>query len=318
MRPGVRKLAALARTALALALLGLAVGLNRDQIVKVWNGRPDPSLFARGMAFYLAGLWLAYVRWFILVRAIGLPFRLRDAVRLGLIGALFNFVIPGAVFGNVVKAAFLCKEQPDRQPDAIASVVADFLCGVLGLFLLAACVGTSAGSRLEPGLKNLVIFAWAATGVTAAMLAIGVWKGRAGAYRGRKGMIVAAVAMALGTHALSVLAFHAVSRAMFGPMVPGLAQHFLLVPLVLFTTAVPLPFGALGLSEQASFALFRLMNYSGGAVAMLGFRILQFSGAGLGAIMYMTNARQIRELTASEVSRIEPEAIADGAGGSIG
>ena len=173
-------------------------------------------------------------------------------------------------------------------------MVADFLCGVLGLFLLAACVGTLARSRLDPGIRNLVIFAWIATGVTALMLLAGLWTGRAGRYRGRLGVVASAVGLGVGTHALNVVAFHAVSRSIFGGTVPGLAEHFLLVPLVLFTTAVPLPFGAMGVSEGASFALFRLMNYSGGAIAMLGFRILQFCGAGIGAVVYMASARQIR------------------------
>ena len=36
---------------------------------------------------------------------------LRDAMRLGFIGNVFNLVIPGAVGGDIVKGAFLCREQ---------------------------------------------------------------------------------------------------------------------------------------------------------------------------------------------------------------
>src|SRR5205085_2915571 len=104
------------------------------------------------------------------------------------------------------------------------------------------------------------------------------------------------VVMGMGTHALNVLAFHAVAGALYGSRVPGLAEHFLIVPLVLFTTAVPLPFGALGVSEQASRGLFGLMNYSGGAVVMLGFRLLMLAGAMIGAVVYMLNAREVRAL----------------------
>src|SRR5205085_9736564 len=106
-----------------------------------------------------------------------------------------------------------------------------------------------------------------------------------------------AIVMGTGTHSLNVLAFHAISVAMFGGAdVPSLASHFLIVPLVLFTTAVPLPFGALGVSEQASQGLFGLMNYHGGAVAMLGFRVLMLAGAMIGAVVYMLNAREVRAL----------------------
>ena len=63
------------------------------------------------------------------------------------------------------------------------------------------------------------------------------------------------------------LAFFLVGRALFGA-VPSLFDHFVIVPLVLFTTAVPLPFGALGLTEGVSGRLFDLVNHPGGAVAM--------------------------------------------------
>ena len=95
------------------------------------------------------------------------------------------------------------------------------------------------------------------------------------------GLVAVSIRMGRGTHSLNVLAFFQTSIALFGAAsVPGLAEHFLIVPLVLFTTAVPLPFGALGVSEQASRGLFGLMHYDGGAVAMLGFRVVMIAGAG--------------------------------------
>ena len=78
----------------------------------------------------------------------------------------------------------------------------------------------------------------------------------------------------------------------------------LVVPLVLFTTAVPLPFGALGVSEQASKGLFGLMHYEGGAVAMLGFRVVMLAGAAIGAVVYMVNAREVRELVNAEETEL--------------
>lgn len=302
-----RRLLGLAlRAAIGLGLLALAIRMNRDEIARVRARRPDALGFAAGTAFYLAGLLFAQLRWYMLVRAIGMSFRYRDAMRLGFIGALFNFVIPGAVFGNVVKAAFLCRERPEDKPRAIGSVVVDFLTGLIGLFLIAALVGTIGRSLLAPGVKNLVGAAWLAVGASA--LALGLTfrprrsrrkkgRGDASAFRDRPGLVALAIAMGTGTHALNVLAFHAISVALFGASdVPGLAEHFLIVPLVLFTTAVPLPFGALGVSEGASQGLFGLMHYHGGAVAMLGFRVAMLAGASIGAVVYMLNAREVRSL----------------------
>ncbi len=301
-----RMLGLILRAGLALGLLGLAIQMNRKEIQGVLDGKPDPLGFAQGLIFYLSGLMFAYLRWHVLVRSLDLPFRYRDAVRLGFIGALFNFVIPGAVFGNVVKAAFLCRERPEDKPKAIGSVLVDFLSGLLGLFLIAALVGTIGRDSLDPGIRNLVFAAWLLV-FFAGLALLSAVRSRlsrrrvgAGAYRGRLGVIPLAVTMGMGTHALNVLAFYSVAGALYGSKIPGLAEHFLIVPLVILTTAVPLPFGALGVSEQASRGLFGLMNYSGGAVAMLGFRVLMLAGAGIGAGVYMFNAKEVRELAASD------------------
>ena len=57
---------------------------------------------------------------------------------------------------------------------------------------------------------------------------------------------------------------------LFQSEVPSLGQHYVLVPLVYFTTAVPLPFGALGLSEEVSEQLFRLVGHPGSALVLDG------------------------------------------------
>ncbi|CAN5808641.1 hypothetical protein BH23PLA1_BH23PLA1_03060 [soil metagenome] len=318
------------KVGLALGLLALAIATNRDQIREVLGRRPDLSLLGLGFLMYFSGVLLAYVRWLALARALSLPLRLLDALRLGLIGTLFNLVIPGAVGGDVVKAASLCREQSGRKGQAIASVVIDRIIGLLGLFLLACVLGTVAWSGLEPPIRRLVMVAW---GLTLAVILIlmvafapGLFRPLASrlagrrrlsatlhalaimgaAYRERLGVVGLAVGLATVTHILNVLAFFAASHALF-PVVPDLAQHFLIVPLVLLSTAIPLPFGALGVSEQVSFALFRLANYQGGAVAMMAFRSLQYLGAVIALVVYIAKLRQVRRLTAEAAKMARDE-----------
>ena len=102
--------------------------------------------------------------------------------------------------------------------------------------------------------------------------------------------------MAVCGHALFVMAFFAMSAAIFRGNLPSLADHFLLVPLALFTTAVPLPFGALGVSEQASRQLFDMVHHPKGAVAMLGFRVLMYAGGLVSVLVYLVNLNQVRTL----------------------
>lgn len=333
MRGGPRLRSLLLNGALmvvASALLTLAIYSNRDQLRDVFSRPLDVRLFAAAFATYMLALVLTFYRWFLLVRALELPFRYRDALRLGFIGNVFNLVIPGAVGGDLVKAAFLCREQA-RRTQAVASMAIDRILGLLGLFLLAGVSGAAAWGSADPDVRRLVIVVWAAAACGLFGLAViftpGLYRpfhrlfhGRgklellfdelvimAAAYRRRLGTVGACLALAVVGHALYVLAFYQVSRALFPSAVPSLGAHFLMVPLALFTTAVPLPFGALGLSEQVSGRLFRLVDHPGGAVAMMGFRVLMYASGAVGALVYFANASQMRSLRTEAVTALNAE-----------
>ena len=101
-------------------------------------GRVDYRLFGLAFAIYLVALVATFFRWFVLVSgALGLPFRIVDAIKLGFIGNVYNLVIPGAVGGDILKGVFLAQARPTAKASAIASMVIDRILGLAGLFLLA-------------------------------------------------------------------------------------------------------------------------------------------------------------------------------------
>jgi uncharacterized protein (TIRG00374 family) len=109
-----------------------------DLIGKPWHLFP---LFL-AVVIELTGVLLTFVRWYVLVRAQKLPFTLPDALRLGLVGFFFNSLLPGGVGGDLVKAAFLAKEQ-SRRTVAVATILIDRVMGLAGVLLLAALAGTA-------------------------------------------------------------------------------------------------------------------------------------------------------------------------------
>jgi hypothetical protein len=125
------------------------------------------------------------------------------------------------------------------------------------------------------------------------------------AYRSKAWLIVACLVGSSCIHSLFVVAFYAVSRAIFTD-IPTFAEHFVIVPLVLFTTAVPLPFGALGLTENASGLLFGLGRSgsttaaANGAIAMMAFRTIMYAGGLVSLVVYLANMGWVRELTNPE------------------
>ncbi len=323
-----------ALVALAFGLLGLVIWKNRGQIHEIFSRKLDLRLIALAFAVYFTSLSLTFLRWYWLVRVIEPTFKLRHAALLGYIGNVFNLVIPGAVGGDLIKAAYLIRMRINKT-QAIASMVLDRILGLLGLFLLAGVAGVVAWPMATVEVRRLVMIAWAlfaagALGLTAVFtqaltrrfpgllsghgriaMILNELRAMSTTYRSRIRGILGALLYSAGCHSLFVTAFYMVSRALFPTHLPSLGPHFLMVPLILFTTAVPLPFGALGLTEEVSDQLFKLIDHPGGALAMIGFRVLMYAGAVVSACVYLANFAQVRGLTET-AEHLEAELIEGG------
>lgn len=319
---------------MAFGLLGLVIYQNADKIRDVFSRPLDWRLLAVALAIYLVGIVSTFVRWYFLVRVVDPRFTLRAAVLLGFIGNVFNLVIPGAVGGDLIKAAYLAKMHV-KKTQAIASMVIDRIIGLLGLFMLATIAGALVWSNTaNPDVRRLIVVAWVATGSGVLLLAAifgqvftrlfpGLGRGHgkihiitselkemSSTYSRRLDVVGTCGLMAMGNHTLNVMAFFLIGKMLFPSMTTTVAQHFLLVPLTLFTMAVPLPFGALGLSEGVADQLFKLVSHPSGALAMMGFRVLMYAGALIGAVVYLAKLKDVRGLTAA-AHQIEDE-IAEG------
>jgi uncharacterized membrane protein YbhN (UPF0104 family) len=318
---------------LAFVLLGLVIWRNWDKILEVFHrpsGQPlDLKLLAVALGIYLVGLISTFVRWYLLVRVIDPRFTPRAAVLLGFIGNVFNLVIPGAVGGDLIKAAYLVRMHI-KKTQAIASMVIDRIIGLLGLFALASVAGALVWGTAPSGVRRLILAAWVATGLGVLVLAAifaqvftrlfpGLGRGHSRlhlitselkemstTYRRRLDVVGICFGMSMGNHSLNVLAFYLVGKMLYPFMTTTIAQHFLMAPLTLFTMAAPVPFGALGLSEGVADQLFKLVNHPSGFLAMMAFRVVMYGGALAGAIVYLVKLKEVRGLTAS-AHRIEEE-----------
>jgi len=306
---------------IAFLLLGFVLWTNRQKISEVFERKLDFSLLVLAMFIYLVGLMLTFGRWYLLVRAIEPRFRPRTTLVLGFIGNVFNLVIPGAVGGDLIKAAYLVKMHI-KKTQAIASMVIDRILGLLGLFVLATIAGVVAWSQSNGEVRTLIGFAWMMTalsffvlfaifarllsrlfpslkgGHTPISVLMAELNEMSSTYSKRPGLVAGTLLLSIFVHTLNVIAFFIVGKMLFGDaMTTTLAQHFLMVPLTLFTMVVPIPFGALGLSEGISDQLFKLVNHPSGALAMMGFRILMYSSGLIGACVYLAHLKEVRSLS---------------------
>ncbi len=308
----------------ALGLFAYVITKDRDKIRQVFDRQIDWRLLAVAQALFLVSVTSTFVRWYFLVRVIEPRFTLRPAVLLGFIGNTFNLVIPGAVGGDLIKAAYLVRMNI-KKTQAVASMVIDRIVGLLGLFVLASIAGLFAWSDATGEVRTLIMLAWAATATGFVVLAVifaqlvtrffpqvanpqahsklsliaSELHTMSSTYRRRLGVVLGCLLMAMMNHSINVIAFFVVGMMLFPDMTTTLAQHFLMVPLSLFTMAVPIPFGALGFAEGVSDRLLALVGHPSGSLAMIGFRVVMFGSALVGIVVYVIKLKEFRALTAS-------------------
>jgi hypothetical protein len=338
---------------IGLALLAYVIHSN-------WEAKPGSqgpglrdalSLPMRLELFLIAGLCCVvnvlqtFVRWYLLVRAQGLPFRLRDAFRLGLVGYFYNTFLPGSVGGDLVKAAFIAKEQPGRRVVAVSTVLIDRAIGLWALIGLVAMIGSAVWILSPellysmPDLFRVVKTAMIFVGITAVVwIALGIlperrtqrfarrleWLPKVGRlfadmwraiilYRRRGDAILSALMMSLVGHSGSVLFFYCASMT-FQPVgeeaIPSLGEHFLLVPVGMAVQALfPAP-GGIGGGEFVFGKLYALVGYpeANGVLGSLGARMWLWVTGAAGFAVYAFIKHDLPIRSASSVMNAGPVA----------
>ena len=90
--------------------------------------RDAPEILALKVAvLVLIVVPLATFRWWLLLQAIGLPVKPKQAFLLTCIGNFFNTTLPGAVTGDVIKGYYVIKAQKEdgRTPALMTLLITD-------------------------------------------------------------------------------------------------------------------------------------------------------------------------------------------------
>ena len=286
------------------------------------------SVLALGLAAYLVAVLMSFVRWRALVVALGLQFSVRDALRLGLLGYLFNFVSLGAVGGDLFKAVFIAREKPGFRAEAVATVIMDRIVGLAMLLVLASAAILLTG-QLESPSREVAILSQGTLAATAAglaafalLLAAGQapsdWRQRLArlprvgsvaekllsavtAYRRQPAVLTFSCLLSLAIQSCCVLAVYWIALGLPGAA-PTLADHFVIVPLALVTGILPLPVNGLGAMEYAVDALYQWIPASGalpegrGFVVALGYRAAVIFVALIAVAYYLASRREVAQV----------------------
>jgi hypothetical protein len=325
-----RLLITLLKIGVSAGLLAYLVHDALDPLERLQAQRKHWGMMALGTLLCFLAVVVCNVRWYLLVRALNLPFRVRDAFRLGFLGYMLNFFSLGSVGGDLFKAIFVAREQPGRRAEAVATVVIDRLVGLYALFLVASAAVLITGLAKSPNIQiaqisNLTLLGTAIGAVCITLLLIpGFTHGklsqrmtripRAGhilkrlldsirIYRRKLWVLVVTGTMSLGVHALSTTGIYLMSLGLPGPD-PSLGSHFIIVPLAMLAGALPLPLSGLGAMEAVMDYLYQqipsgvVVAEKSGLFVSFAYRVATILIAIVGFCYYLANRAMVRKVVA--------------------
>jgi uncharacterized protein (TIRG00374 family) len=229
------------------------------------------------VAFLLVGpiYPIIAVRWWMLLKARGLEVARWKAFRLSLVGAFFNYCMPGSTGGDLVKAYYAARYS-DRRADAVMTVVFDRIVGLLALVLMAGLAGLF--MLHDPVAGPITRYVWVVIGgviVASAVYFSHRVRSRLGldwllsrlkpeslpakfdraavAYRDHKMVVFTTVLMSVPVQILVGLSTALTAYAL--DMQTPLFMLLMVVPLLFLVGAIPISYQGFGIMEGVALAL---------------------------------------------------------------
>ena len=320
-----KKVVAILKYVIPLLIIGwLLHSVDREKLARLWYEQQNWPMLIGGSFLALLATCLTFCRWYVLVRALGLPFRLADAFRLGFLGFLLTFVSGGSVGGDLFKAVFLAHEQPGRRTEAVATVLIDRVVGLVSLLTMTSLAiliaRPDSTAPLVAAICQLTLLA-TIVALTAVFLVlvprhtgeillkisrripkVGTIVGRLisalQVYRRNPLAVVSVLLLSLVVQGLlAVSLFMAAKSALDDP--PSLGSHFIIVPLSMVAGALPFTPAGLGTFELAMDQLYLLIPdppRSDGILVALVYRVITIVIAIIGVGYYWSSRGEVRQL----------------------
>ncbi|HEV3385668.1 MAG TPA: lysylphosphatidylglycerol synthase transmembrane domain-containing protein [Gemmata sp.] len=273
---------------------------------------------------------IQFTRWFLLVRALDLPFTIGKAFRLGLVGSFWNTFFPGSVGGDAVKAWYIAHGQPGRKAAAVATVIVDRLVGLFGLIWFSAAFGgafwIAGDQRIEgndylkgiirvcTGLAAVAVIGWVILGLLPVQRAdrfcqrlrllpkIGhafaeVWYA-VWTYRQRPKVVYITIGTTAFVHLTFVLMFHLAVRVFQGDDPASFPENLVIAPIGYIAQAFfPAP-GGVGGGEYIFGYLYELLGKppATGVIGRLTLRLNEWTIGIIGLFVWLSMRHELKEV----------------------
>jgi uncharacterized protein (TIRG00374 family) len=275
-------------------------------------------LLGAQVLFFVAVLTII-TRWWRLLALAGCPTSWWNALRLTFLGLFFNNVLPGATGGDVVKGLAVAHENKGRGAEALVTVLADRVFGMVALALVALVVILAAPLVMAEGeAKDFVqLREWLFWGLGGCVLGVALYASKpfrrkvglsalvdrlplqaklrsldraALIYLKRPGPVAVAFGFSFVNHILVTLGVFVLGGALGVPRsTVSLTDYFVLVPIANLISAIPLAPGGWGVGELAFQGLFQMIHASPalGVAVSVTFRLSQVAIGLIGGVFLL-------------------------------
>ncbi|MFQ6016346.1 MAG: YbhN family protein [Anaerolineae bacterium] len=267
------RIAKIARVGVSLGLIGVIFyRMDLSQFVGLMRGA-DARFLALATGLVVVGLVIGAYRWQRLLIALGISVPLRTLTASYFVGLFFNNFLPTSMGGDVVRIYDVARYS--RQPSAsAASVIAERALSSLAQGLIAL-LGLALGYDIAKRFVGEIAALFAVLCLILLALLFGDrWGHRLALLRGKVREALESISFCLRNRALSVwvvfvsLFFHGVIVLINYAIFEALGAHvslvycFLVIPVILFITLLPVSINGLGIREWAYIYFFGRLGLS--------------------------------------------------------
>lgn len=337
---------ALLKFAIPAGIIGyLLWNIKPEQWEQLTTQPKNYPLLVGALLVALAAMCLSFARWCILVRCQGIPLSMLEAFRLSAIGFLLSFVSAGSVGGDLFKAIFLARRSPGKRVEAVASVFVDrgsglfglLTIGCLALLLTVPATGGEDAARLQSMGRAATTLLAVGTAILAVLIlggkpidrlihwseslpAIGKVVRRVAeplrAFHSHPWGFLVSLVMSIAVQGMMAISLYLICLGMYSESAnpPTLIEHFVIVPVGLLASALPIAPAGMGVFEAAVEWMYQVVpatpTEASGTLVALVFEIVKIVMAVIGVAFYWTAGREIRR--SLEVAEEAGEAAIEG------
>lgn len=286
--------------------------LNFERLTLFWEN--SSVLFTVLGVLVFAVVPMVTLRWWLLLKGIGLKVHIVRVYMLTWIGNFFNLALPGNVSGDFVKGYYIIQVQGEKRKTlAFSTLLIDRLVGLFGLIVMAfsalminfefvqkhdafvpisiAISGLFLGTIvfylivLFPFEKNKDPFVYLLDKIPGEKLATKIYLAFK-SYQHQKMVLLLTLLISILIHSIVAILFFQISM-MMGVINLDISAQFLIMPIGLITIAIPLAPGGVGVGHAAFDQLYQLIGVSGGADIFNLFVFIQLFVYLLGSVPYL-------------------------------